>query len=334
MKKTLLLIAAAFVAATSFAQDVTIDFANGVSMFGLPGASSGKSPNYVADGDFKEAKSATVEGVKITVSPAAEGKTANRIWATAPQLRMYSGTLTISAEQPFSKVVFNLGSNAAYAKWGANTVNTGTLSAFVSGQNNSVTWTGSTKELVLSVAANTQFSSIVVTLGEGGGDTPEPPAKKDPSNTAATAYTAAQAKAIIDAATEYDLTKTVFVKGTIAQVVDIEVTKFKNATFDIEDGFRIFRTKDFNGTDITDANRFKAGDIVVVKGNLVLYTKDGVSTYELTKGQLVELNGAVATGVELLKADSAKAQAYDLSGRVVNTNAKGVVIVNGKKVVK
>ena len=31
-----------------------------------------------------------------------------------------------------------------------------------------------TKELVLSVAANTQFSSIVVTLGEGGGDTPEP----------------------------------------------------------------------------------------------------------------------------------------------------------------
>lgn len=331
MKKSLLLLAAAFVAVSSFAQNVKIDFANGVTMFGLPGASSGNGNTYVADGEITEPKTAVVDGVTITVNPAAEGAaTPNRIWATAPQLRLYSNTLTLSAEQTFSKVVFNLHTAPSNAKWGANTVNTGTLSSYVAKQSTSVTWIGETNELVLSVASNTQISSIVVTLGEGG----ETPTLKDPSNTAETAYTAAQAIAIIDAAEEYDLTKQVFVQGKVTGNVEIEVENYGNATFDIEEGFKIFRCSDIDGAKFTDAEKIKVGDTVVVKGILTLYTKGDTKTYELTKAQLVSVTSGVPTSIEALKANNDNAKAYDLSGRAVKKQAKGVVIINGKKVVR
>ncbi len=167
MKKTLLLIAAVFISATSFAQDVTFDFSNALSMFGFTTASTGTTH----DADFTETKTFTDNGVSLSVSPST-GQTPNRVWGSAPQLRMYGGAMTISATENISKIVFNLHSTPGKAKWGGNTVNTGTLSEFSSTTSTSVTWTGSSKEVILTVAKNTQFSSIVVTLGEG---TPEIP---------------------------------------------------------------------------------------------------------------------------------------------------------------
>ncbi len=489
--------------------EVTFDFNNALSMFGFTTASTSDTH----DADFTETKTYTDNGVSLSVSPSTNS-TPNRVWGSAPQLRLYGGTLTISANETISKIVFNLNPTAKSAKWGAaNTVNTGELSEYVEKTSTSVTWTGSSKEIILTVAKNTQFCSIVVTLGEAeeGGEPEEPeepetpaaitvaealaattntnvcvnaqvvaintsgavfadatgfiyyygtpdfkvgdavnvvgpvtvyngfnqfsgstatvtvgentavthPAPveiddagldawianpvhqyvtltgiisigsyynvtiegatgqgsivkptaellegitngsnitvtgyavyasngkymnivatdikantvvelKDPSNTAETAYTVAQAKALIDAADEYDLTKEVFVKGIVSEIDEISL-QFGNATFNIEDGFKIYRCKDFGGENITKEDLFKVNDEVVVKGTLTLYYE----TYQLINGQLQTINN-VATGVNSIKA-AAEGKAYDLTGRVANKNAKGIVIVNGKKVVK
>ncbi len=152
---------------TAFAQ-TEFDFdANGSSMFGLAGESS----NGSNDGDITETKSATVGDFTVTVSAANEGvSNANRIWSSAPKLRMYSGTLTVaSAGASINKIEFTLAPQASKAKWGAdNSANTGTIDAAAK---TSVTWTGSANEVVFTIAANTQISKITIN-GKTSGETP------------------------------------------------------------------------------------------------------------------------------------------------------------------
>lgn len=142
--------------------DVKFDFdANGKDLFGLPGESS----NDANDGDFTEAKTAIIDGVSITVSPAAEGvSNANRIWNKSPKLRMYSGTLIVAAPtgHKITGMTFNQG------KWNnGNLVDKGTLS--------SEGWEGSEPLVVIVIAGNTQFKDITVTLdGDSGTDPGNP----------------------------------------------------------------------------------------------------------------------------------------------------------------
>lgn len=172
MKKLLLAFATACFAISLFAQEVNFDFtANTEKLFGLAGASATDN----SAGDITEPKTATIDGVSITVSPAAAGNpNPNRVWYKTPQLRMYSGTMTIRAEKNISKIVFKT------TKWGANnTVNEGTL---VGGS--TATWTGSAKSVELTVQANTQFSGITVSLNdnntEGGTTVTDPKDETEP----------------------------------------------------------------------------------------------------------------------------------------------------------
>ena len=143
--------------------DVKFDFdANGKDLFGLPGESS----NEANDGDFTEAKTAIIDGVSITVSPAAEGVTnANRIWNKSPKLRMYSGTLIVAAPagHKITGMTFNQG------KWNnGNLSDKGTLS--------SAGWEGNESLVMILIAGNTQFKDITVTLdGDSGTDNPDNP---------------------------------------------------------------------------------------------------------------------------------------------------------------
>ena len=143
--------------------DVKFDFdANGKDLFGLPGESS----NEANDGDFTEAKTAIIDGVSITVSPAAEGVTnANRIWNKSPKLRMYSGTLIVAAPagHKITGMTFNQG------KWNnGNLSDKGTLS--------SAGWEGNESLVMILIAGNTQFKDITVTLdGNSGTDNPDNP---------------------------------------------------------------------------------------------------------------------------------------------------------------
>ena len=158
MKKIFTLLVVMMMAVCGWAQEVTFDFDNDYQA--LFPTLAGVSSNDSHDGDFTEATTTTVDGVSVTVSAAVEGnKNANRIWEKSPRLRMYSGTLTITA--PEGKNVTNLA--ITQGKWAANnSANEGTLS--------STSWEGNTHELVITIAGNTQFKSIVVTVAGGDVD--------------------------------------------------------------------------------------------------------------------------------------------------------------------
>ena len=145
--------------------DVKFDFdANGKDLFGLPGESSSDA----SDGDITVAKTAIIDGVTLTVSEAAEGVTnPNRIWSKSPKLRMYSGLMMITAPtgHNITALTFDQG------KWNdKNTADSGTLS--------STGWEGNAPIVLISIAGNTQFRSITVTIDGEGGDNPDDPDSK------------------------------------------------------------------------------------------------------------------------------------------------------------
>lgn len=162
----------------SYAQAVFDFDANGGNraneLFGIEGRSS----NTSNDGDILSDAKATVDNITITVSPST-GSTANRIWqGQYAVLRMYGGKMTISsADENITKIVFSLNSKASSAKWSA-TADKGTLSEFVEKKTTEVTWTGNAKDVVLTVAKNTQLSKITVYTNNGGGETPTPTLKE------------------------------------------------------------------------------------------------------------------------------------------------------------
>jgi len=110
----------------------------------------GTSSSDSNDGDITEAVTATVDGVQLTVS-ASDGSTPNRIWSSSPRLRMYGGTITITAPTDYLLT----GIDIEQGKWNTgNTANVGNLT--------SESWTGEAKTLVITIAGNTQFKSMNV----------------------------------------------------------------------------------------------------------------------------------------------------------------------------
>lgn len=161
----------AVVASAAYAErTVTLDFDNDYQKLfpTLAGVSSGSD---VHDGDFTETTmSSNVDGVTVMVSPEEDAKTPSRIWSASPRLRMYSGAFIVtSTAEVITKIEFT-GHNTNF-----NLVpNDGTLEG--------KTWTGSSSYVIFAVTKNTQISSIVVTLGEGGQVTPGPGDDDEPSS--------------------------------------------------------------------------------------------------------------------------------------------------------
>lgn len=140
----------AFICNVSFAQTV-FDFDKDYKT--LFPALSGVSSSTSHDGDFKEATTCTVDGIKVTISKKTSGNNENRIWASSPRLRMYSGTMTIEAPEgkKISDISFEQG------KWAAkNKSDVGTLTE--------EKWKGDANKVVITIAGNTQLKSLTVTL--------------------------------------------------------------------------------------------------------------------------------------------------------------------------
>lgn len=115
----------------------------------LPGVSSSSSH----EGDFTKATTCTVDGIKVTISKKTSGNNENRIWASSPRLRMYSGTMTIEA--PEGKKISDI--SFEQTKWAAkNKSDVGTLTE---GK-----WKGDANKVVITIGANTQLKSLTVTL--------------------------------------------------------------------------------------------------------------------------------------------------------------------------
>ncbi len=129
---------------------VTIDFDTDYQTLfpTLPGVSDG---NGSSDGDFTENTTSTaVDGVTVTVT-ATESGTKNRIWTSAPRLRMYNGTFTVTGKG-ITKIDFT-GHSTNF--------NLSTTTGTLEGK----TWVGQADEIEFAVAKNTQINKIVVTLG-------------------------------------------------------------------------------------------------------------------------------------------------------------------------
>lgn len=118
--------------------------------------SSGSGETYVAAGDITATETLTQEGVTLTISPAEEGKTTpNRYWTykNAPQLRMYSGYMTLTA--PEGKAITEIAIDNI--KWNTDNKFNGVAAA-------AGAWAGNCSVVAIDIAGNTQMNSIVVTL--------------------------------------------------------------------------------------------------------------------------------------------------------------------------
>ena len=104
-------------------------------------------------------------------------------------------------------------------------------------------------------------------------------------------YTAAEAIAAIDANT--GLTGK-YVKGIVKATPTFDA-RYNSLTYDIESGkktLNIYSGKDLGNVGFVGAEDLKAGDEVVVYGNLKLYKNNNKTTYELDKNNyLISING-------------------------------------------
>ncbi len=158
-------------------KSAVFDFdADANTLFGIPGSSNSDDS---APGEFNEDKTATVNGVTVTVSASdPEAKTRNRIWEKAPRLRLYEGTLTITSTsgEKISSILFEgLSWNSSKKAMNFNaTASAGTLTVSEESSDKTAKWTGSEVSVVFTIASNTQIGKITVNLGEGGEVVPDP----------------------------------------------------------------------------------------------------------------------------------------------------------------
>ncbi|MBR1521488.1 MAG: chitobiase/beta-hexosaminidase C-terminal domain-containing protein [Bacteroidaceae bacterium] len=129
----------------------------------------------------------------------------------------------------------------------------------------------------------------------GTDDEPEEPVV-NPSiaNTPETAYTVAEARALIEkyfTENKAVLKDEIYVKGVVV-FADIETVQYGNATFWMKDktedtdSIEAFRCFDLNGEKFTDENKVVVGDTIVVKGSTTIYndTKNNRQIYEFNAG--------------------------------------------------
>ncbi len=134
-----------------------------------------------------------------------------------------------------------------------------------------------------------QSVSIEMTVREGTPDNPDPQTET---------ITVARALEIINALEDGKTTEETYqIKGYVVSVTEIS-TQYGNATFTIADEkggqnvLTVFRSKGFNGANITDENILKVDDEVVVEGKLQKYVKDGNMTPEVAQGgKIISING-------------------------------------------
>ena len=159
---------------TAMAQKtVTLDFNEDIATLfpTFTEYSSGSGSDYNPAGEFNETTTTTaVDGVTATVTASdPEKSTRNRLWATAPRLRMYDGAITFtSAGDKITKMVITRSTNKSLIA-NQNTVDAGSLTTSDQQNNAEITWTGEVQSVTITIAGNTQFSKVVLTLGGEAG---------------------------------------------------------------------------------------------------------------------------------------------------------------------
>lgn len=312
----------ALVSNFTFAQEVTFDFnKDGLSYFeGITDVST----NDTTAGDITEAKSTTIDGFTLAVSPAS-GNTVNRLWGTSngPQLRIYDGTITISSKTVFSQVTFNTGTfNAPTSNIEGKFVKNTWAAKKVA---KSVTFAFSKTAQINSITVNTELTvdtttKVVETVGKGTFESP---------------YTVGDVLVLDEAGATP--TSEVYVAGIVNSDKIKYTEKYGQLDYYIVDkAGNTDKVMVYNGLGVDKAKfesttDLKEGDKVVVYGKLKNYK----GTMELDRGNyLVTLNTTVSGINEIKNVATNNAVVYNLAGQKVSKNFKGVVIVNGKKYIQ
>ena len=246
------------------ADDVVIDF----NKMDLATSSSESTA-----GDITEAKTFEQEGVTVTISPkAADASNENRFWSTnnGPQLRCYSGSITIKANSTMKTIAFD-----APSKFNM-TADKGAI--------NSQTWTGEANEVVFAVGGNTQINKITISA-----EASEVPTIEE--------ITVAKAIELCNALGDGATSESEYqVKGFVVGKPDFQrkadETLYGNVNFTMADEkggtnlLTVYRGKDLDNANFTEEtiNRFKEGDEVVFQGKLQKYVKNETVMPELTNG--------------------------------------------------
>ena len=240
--------------------------------------------------------------------------------AGAADVRSYAGgNITFSADFTFTTITITATGSADNRTGGTWTVNSGGGS--VSKNSTVITWTGSTNSLSLHNASQLRMASLTFDTSGGGGVDPDPDPVTDHAGTAADPYSVADAIAITPSDSSTLTNK--YVKGYIVGTPNIN-TSYGNATFNIADAaggsptFNIFRTMDIGGGKITDANRVKEGDLVVVCGTLKTYN----STKELADGALISIE---SSGGSVTEHAGTAADPYSVADAIAVTPASGTL---------
>ena len=154
-------------------------------------------------------------------------------------------------------------------------------------------------------------------------------------------YTVAEAIEAINALNDGATTSDKFyVKGFVVGTPAIDKKEdgsfYGNANFYIADEkngtttLYCYRLQGLENAKIDSEDYIKENDELVVFGQFQKYVKDEVVTPEVKNGHIYSIGGSA--GVTELKADTMlNAVRYNLAGQKVNNNYKGVVIMNGKK---
>ncbi len=123
---------------------------------------------------------------------------------------------------------------------------------------------------------------------KGGGTTPA-----TTLGTKDAPLTVAQALETINALADNGTTEQdAYVTGKITKIktADADIAKYKNIDYIISDGtneLTVFRGKNVDNTDFTEAGQINVGDEVVVLGKLTKYVKDGNTTPEVAQGNYI-----------------------------------------------
>lgn len=360
MKKTLLVLASLLMTMGAFAEEVVFDFVkNGLTMF--PGITVGSTQDgqdvstLTHDGDITEDKTATIDGISLTVTPST-GANANRIWTVkssgATSMRLYDGTMTFSSTtKSIKRITFTDDS-----KWTDPTPSTGEFAQ-------EKVWTGDASNVVLTLKAQCRIKTITVEYGDV---VVEPVTKatytKVNEISDGSYLIAANASDMMKVAQNMtsdkkygylSVTDAADANGTISLEAGNEF-KFTAVdggyTIQQVDGRYLYQTGTYNSFNLSDAR---------VDGDVFTVVANGDGTFKITNVamnkfmqydttyksygsyadaretgimpslyKLTESTGINTTTVATLDVN---APIYNLAGQRVNKDAKGILIQNGKK---
>lgn len=289
--------------------------------------------DFTAQGYANAQEITSYTGTNVSITFASGGGTTTKYYNTGTSIRMYAKNIaTFTSTKTVIAIKFELD--------GAGLINDNNEQFSVGSYSQTDTkWTGSATEIVLTNKATTgnQIRLQKLTFYFEGDQIPE---DVHIANTPETAYSIADAFDIINAGQA--LSETVYVKGKICQI-DSYSSTYKSITYWISDAgtteekmLECYSGKGLNGADFAAKEDIAVGAAVIVMGTLAKFTPaEGDPIYEFNSGNQLYSYDASGAGIEAVKAQNTKfeGKVYNIAGQQVTESYKGLVIMNGKKMI-